>query len=102
MCRRRPPRLTRNGDVTGGFAEGQAQHRRAHLFNPSDEAAEPWEALPERFHARLSIAFSVKGAAEHCDAADDFAQFGGFLGWGLFGQQPDDLPFNLVKHFAGE
>ena len=35
---------------------------RAHLLNPSDEATEPCEALPEGFDTGLAVAFAGKEA----------------------------------------
>lgn len=46
----------------------------AHLIDASDETTDPGEALTERYHARLAVAFSRQKAAEHGDAPDDFEE----------------------------
>jgi len=56
---------------------------RLHLFNASDEAIELGKALPEGFDAGFAVAFAGEEAAEHGDAADDFAQSGHFWGGGF-------------------
>jgi hypothetical protein len=75
--------------------------KRTHCLKASDEAAEAFKALPERFDARLTVAFAREKATEYGDAADDLAHGRRLLGWRFFGREPGRLPFVRIKYRDG-